>query len=165
MIERKISIIVAVSDNWAIGRRGDMPWHLSEDLKYFKRVTTGNTVIMGRKTWESIGCKPLPGRQNIVVSNTLEPTEDIRVVTSIMDAVKIAESQEIFIMGGGSIYAQSLKFVNNLYLTKVHKVVEDADTFFPELNLDEWRETFRSDDYYDEKFDVHFEFFRYEKKR
>ncbi len=165
MMERTISIIVAVSDNWAIGRGGDMPWHISEDLKYFKRVTTGHTVIMGRKTWESIGSKPLPGRENIVISRTLDTNENVRVVPSPLDAVKIAQSQELFIIGGGTIYNVSFQYANKLYLTKVHTIIDDADTFFPEVDLNQWREVYHSEMFHDEKCNVDFEFVQYERKK
>lgn len=158
-----ISIIAAVSDNWAIGRGGDMPWHLSEDLRYFKRVTSGNTVIMGRRTWESIGCRPLPNRQNIVISRTMNPVDGVQVAGSIDEAVGLAVSQEVFIIGGGSIYAGAAAKADKLYLTEVHKDIPDADTFFPKVDFSGWKEVFRSEKYHDAGNDVDFEFVQYER--
>ena len=127
----KLSIIVAVAENGCIGINNSMPWYLPEDLKYFKRLTSGNIVIMGRKTYDSIGGKPLPNRQNIVISrNTDFQAEGVKVVASIDDALKVAESiaeisdtQEAFIMGGAQIYEQSLPLAQRLYITEVKKTV------------------------------------------
>ncbi|MBQ5401485.1 MAG: dihydrofolate reductase [Bacteroidales bacterium] len=134
-----LSIIVAISDNYAIGRGGDMPWHISEDLKYFKRTTVGHTVIMGRRTWESIGCRPLPNRRNIVVSRTMAPVEGVIVVSTIKKALRLAGRKEAFVMGGGQLYAAAMPLANRLYITRVHTVIEDADTFFPEIDLQQWQ--------------------------
>ena len=95
-----VNIIVAVSDNLAIGRAGDMPWHIGDDLRYFKRVTSGHTVIMGRRTWESIGSRPLKNRRNIVVSRTMEPSDGFEVATTLKKAIRTAGRGETFIMGG-----------------------------------------------------------------
>ena len=123
----KLSIIVAVAENGCIGINNSMPWYLPEDLKYFKRLTSGNIVIMGRKTYDSIGGKPLPNRQNIVISrNTDFQAEGVKVVASIDDALKVAESiaeisdtQEAFIMGGAQIYEQAIK--NRFTDHKIHR--------------------------------------------
>ena len=133
-----INIIVAVSDNLAIGRAGDMPWHISADLKYFRRITSGHSVIMGRRTWESIGCRPLKNRRNIVVSSTLEAGDGFEVARSLEQALEMTAGEEVFIMGGGRLYAQALPLAGRLYVTHVHTVVEDADTFFPECTSREW---------------------------
>ena len=135
-----INIIVAVSDNLAIGRAGDMPWHISADLKYFKRTTLGHTVIMGRRTWESIGCRPLKNRRNIVVSGTVEAAEGYEVAPSLAVALELASAteEEVFIMGGGRLYAEAIDVADRLYITHVHTVVEDADTFFPEITSRDW---------------------------
>lgn len=137
-----ISIIVATSLNWAIGRNNQLLWHISEDLKYFKKITSGHTVIMGRKTWESIG-KPLPNRRNIVVSLSLEKITDAEVYKSLELALKAAGNESLFIIGGGEIYKQALPLAEKLYLTIVNLTVEDADTFFPKINYNEWREISR----------------------
>lgn len=159
-----INIIVAVSDNLAIGRAGDMPWHISADLKYFKRTTQGHTVIMGRKTWESIGCRPLKNRRNIVVSSTLEQGDDFEVVGSLKQALEMASGEEIFIMGGGRLYAQAISSADRLYVTHVHTVVEDADTFFPEITTKEWLLTERSETETDPASGLTYEFAVYDRK-
>jgi dihydrofolate reductase len=135
-----ISAIVAVSKNGVIGQNGQIPWYLPADLKYFKKVTMGYPVIMGRKSFISIG-RPLPGRENIVI------TRDIYFVASgcfvarnISEAIEIAAAtgkEEVFIIGGGEIYQQSIDLWDKLYLTKVDIEVE-GDVFFPELNWEEW---------------------------
>jgi dihydrofolate reductase len=137
-----ISLIVAISRNRVIGRDNQMPWHLPDDLKYFRRVTKGNPVIMGRKTHESIG-RPLPQRQNIVV--TRDPTyraEGCEVVHSLRTALETAQpDKEIFIIGGAELYRQSLNLVDRVYLTEVHTTLE-GDAFLPELGP-EWKEISR----------------------
>ena len=143
-----LSIIVAVSENKAIGRNNQLLWHLPDDLKYFKKITSGSTVIMGRKTWESIG-RPLPNRRNIVVSRKLS-LSDAEVYGSLNDAidaatkgsVAITERQpEIFIIGGAEIYRQALPLADKVYLTVVNQTISDADTFFPEIDPSQWVET------------------------
>ena len=137
-----LSIIVAVSDNLAIGRAGDMPWHISADLKYFKRVTENHTVIMGRRTWESIGCRPLKNRRNIVVSGTLAAGDGFEVATSLTQAIKMtAGDGEVFIMGGGQLYRKAIRQADRLYVTHVHTRVGDADTFFPRFTRRNWVRT------------------------
>lgn len=147
----KISLIVAMAQNRVIGRENQMPWHLSEDLKYFKRVTMGKPVIMGRNTFESIG-KPLPGRPNIVISRNPDYDADgISVVSSVQDALELSEqltelddNAEVMIVGGAQIYAQTLPLAQRLYLTEVHAVV-DGDAWFPAVNQAEWRLVARED--------------------
>ncbi len=133
-----ISIIVAVAENNAIGYDNHLLWHISEDLKRFKNLTTGHHIIMGRKTYESVG-KPLPGRINIVISKQENYTVDgCLVAKSIEDALLIAkDDSEVFIIGGGEIYKQALSITDKIYLTRVHAGFA-GDTFFPELNLSEW---------------------------
>ncbi len=139
-----ISIIVATSENGVIGRDGKLPWHIPGDLKHFKSLTTNNVVIMGRKTYESIG-KPLPNRLNIVITRDKNKTyEGCITVNSIENAIrKAGTDKEIFIIGGGEIYKKSIKFVNKVYLTKVHQHIE-GDTYFPTLN-ERWKEVERED--------------------
>ena len=142
----KLSIIVAVAENGCIGIANQLPWHLPEDLKYFRRLTTGNIVIMGRKTYESIG-KPLPNRSNIVISQNPDFHADgIKVVRTIDEALKMAESiaeidgaPEAFIIGGAQIYRQTLALAQRLYLTEVKKTVT-GDAFFPSIDPSQWRE-------------------------
>lgn len=161
-----ISIIVAVAQNGAIGKENKLLWHISEDLKYFKRVTSGNPVVMGRKTWESIG-KPLPGRRNIVISRSLDSIPGAEVFKSLeiaLEDVKKSGADEVFIIGGGEIYREALPFAHKLYLTKVHVNIEDADTFFPALDFGLWHELSRESFERGEKFEYPFEFVVLEKK-
>lgn len=133
-----ISIIVAVSTNGVIGRQGELPWRLSDDLKHFKAATMGKPIVMGRKTWESIG-RPLPGRQNIVI--TRQPAfeaEGCDVVASVKEAVAVAGNvDEIMVIGGSQIYELVLPVAERLYLTRVHAEVE-GDAFFPQADETEW---------------------------
>jgi dihydrofolate reductase len=137
-----ISIIVAVSEDWGIGKDNELLWHISEDLKRFKRLTTGNTVIMGKKTWNSLPRRPLPGRKNIVLTD--DPKESIEnslTAYSIEDALgKCGKDEEIFIIGGGSIYRQFMPLANRLYITHVHKNAP-ADIYFPEIDHNIWEIT------------------------
>lgn len=139
-----ISIIVALSENNAIGKNGKIPWHLPNDLKHFKKVTLGHHIIMGRKTYDSIG-KPLPGRTNVVISHQKDLKIDgCEVVNSLGAALAIARldnQEEVFIIGGASIYKSMLSDAEKLYLTRVHTKVIGADTFFPEIDSKMWIET------------------------
>ena len=135
MKQQNISLICALGSNRAIGRNGDLIWRISDDLKRFKRITYGHPIIMGRKTYESIG-RPLPGRTNIVITGNKSYSADGCIVThSIEDALNVAAdskgADEIFIIGGGEIYRQTINQANRLYLTLVEDEPEDADTFFP----------------------------------
>ena len=146
----KISLIVAAATNNVIGRDGALPWHLSEDLKRFKRLTTGKTIIMGRLTHESIG-KALPDRRNIVVSRRAGLDIDgCEVMATLDDALMLAAgAEEIMVIGGGNIYEQILPQADRIYMTRIH-ASPDGDTFFPELNNEEWQvveqEDFAADD-------------------
>lgn len=134
-----ISIIVAIAENNAIGKDNQLLWHISNDLKRFKRITKGHGVIMGKKTYESLPKVPLPNRTNIVISDhPSDHFEGCITVFSIEEAMeKCKDDDEAFVIGGGSIYKQLLPFAEKLYITKVHKEF-DADTFFPSVNYDEW---------------------------
>lgn len=135
-----ISIIVALARNRAIGLNGNLIWHLSADLKYFKRVTTGHTVIMGYKTFLSLpNQRALPNRRNIIISSHLEQApEGFELVHSIQEAVNMVHyEEETFVIGGGSIYEQFLPHADKLYLTRIDKEFE-ADTYFPYIDFDEW---------------------------
>ena len=146
-----ISIIVAVSEDWGIGKDNELLWHISEDLKRFKRLTSGNTVIMGKRTWESLPKRPLPGRKNIVLTDDkTETIENAVTAYSIEDSLnKCEKDEEIFVMGGGSIYRQFMPIADRLYITHVHKKAP-ADIFFPEIDLKVWKitekEVFKTDD-------------------
>lgn len=135
----KISLIVAAAMNNVIGRDGRLPWHLAEDLKRFKRLTTGKPIIMGRDTYESIG-KPLPDRRNIVVSSREDLEIDgCEVVATPDDALKLAAgAEEVMVIGGGKIFEQMLPKADRIYMTRVN-ALPDGDTFFPEISTEEWQ--------------------------
>ena len=136
-----LALIVATSLNGVIGRDGDLPWHIPEDLKHFRRNTIGHCIIMGRRTYDSIG-RPLPKRRNIVVTRQKElQIEGCDVVHSMEEAIQLArtEDEEPRIIGGATLYAEALPHATRLFLTEVQQVVE-GDTYFPEWNRDEWRE-------------------------
>jgi len=147
----RLAMIVAQSSNRVIGRDNKLPWYLPGDLKYFKHATMGKPIIMGRKTFESIG-KPLPGRLNIVISRDASFTaQGIKVVMSLPEAIELAESQalidgvdEAMIIGGAQIYALALPEVERLYITQVHADIE-GDAYFPEFNRSQWTELGRED--------------------
>jgi dihydrofolate reductase len=141
----KIALIVAMDEAGLIGRDNDLPWRLSADLKYFRKVTMGKPLIMGRHTHESIG-RPLPGRRNIIVSKQLDyRAEGCEVVHSVEEALAACENEEeVMIMGGASLYAQCLPLCDRLYLTRVHARL-DGDTWFPEWEQEAWRVLSRED--------------------
>lgn len=147
----RIALIVAMSRNRVIGRNNALPWYLPEDLRFFKRVTHGKPIIMGRRTHESIG-RPLPGRQNLVVTRNPEwRSEGIVAVGSLEEALSRAEAQAVsdgveerVVIGGSRIYAEALPLASRLYMTEVHAEIE-GDTFFPEINWDLWHESTRED--------------------
>ena len=134
-----ISIIVAVSEDWGIGNDNKLLWNISEDLKRFKKLTFGNTVIMGKKTWESLPRRPLPGRKNIVLTDDPQELIDNSVTAySIEDALsKCEKGEEIFVIGGGSVYSQFLPLADRLYITHVHRKAP-ADVFFPRIDPEIW---------------------------
>ncbi len=141
-----ISIVAAASENNVIGKDGRLPWHLPDDLKHFREITEGKPVIMGRKTYETIG-KPLPNRRNIVVTHQNITLSGCDVVHSLKEALALAghgqdaRATEICIIGGGEIYAQALPLASRIHLTRVHTVVEEGTAFFPEFSEAEWQET------------------------
>jgi dihydrofolate reductase len=141
-------IIAAVAENGAIGKDGDIPWHIPEDLEHFKQKTTGHPVIMGRKTYESLpeNFRPLPDRTNIVLTRSDMDKEGIRVAGSMEKAYSIAEELDdrAFIIGGASVYKQALPDANKMEITEVKKEV-DGDTFFPEFDREEWNEERREE--------------------
>ena len=151
MIHENISIIVAIAQNFAIGKNNDLLFHLPNDLKRFKQITTGHPVIMGRKTLLSLPKGALPNRRNIVISDIPgEKFERCEMVSSIEEAaVAVKDEQESFIIGGGMIYQQFFPLAGKLYLTLVHRDF-DADVYFPYIDYSEWEELFR-EDHSDEK--------------
>ncbi|MBN2491343.1 MAG: dihydrofolate reductase [Planctomycetes bacterium] len=134
----RLSLVVAVAENGVIGRAGGMPWHLPEDLRRFKRLTTGHAVLMGRKTFASLGC-PLPDRQNIVLSRdpSFAPA-GIEVGRSLEDALARARGEEVFVIGGEALFREALPLASRIHLTLVHAVV-DGDVRFPLDALAAWR--------------------------
>ena len=141
-------IIAAIAENGAIGKDGEIPWHIPEDLKHFKQKTTGHPVIMGRKTFESLpeNYRPLPDRTNIVLTRSNMEKEGIRVARSMDEAYSIAKEidDEVFIIGGASVYEQALPEADRMTLTEVKKEV-DGDTFFPDFNREKWCEEKREE--------------------
>jgi dihydrofolate reductase len=139
-ILKNISIIVAIAENRAIGKDNRLLWHLSDDLKRFKKLTTGHTLILGRNTFLSLPGGALPNRRHIVISDVPgESFEGCEMARSIEEAVKLAGTEdECFVIGGGMIYRQFLPLAGKLYLTRVHQSFE-ADTFFPEIDFSKWK--------------------------
>ena len=145
-----VSIIVAIGENHAIGKNNQLLWHMPNDLKHFKDITSGRTIIMGRKTFDSVG-KPLPRRRNIVVTRQDITIPGCEVVKSIEDGLALCKGEdEVFIGGGAEIYKLAMHLTNRIYLTIIHKSF-DADTFFPEIDKTEWKEVKREDFEPDEK--------------
>lgn len=144
-----LAVIVAAAENGVIGRNNALPWHLPEDLRYFKRVTLGKPIVMGRKTFESIG-RPLPGRTNIVISRQPGYAPDgVHVVSGLDDALELAEEialidgvTELMVIGGAEIYRAAIPRAQRLYLTEVHAEVE-GDALLPEVDWSQWRELSR----------------------
>lgn len=158
------SIIVAFDKNHGIGASNDLLWvrDLPADLQHFKNTTMGSAIIMGRKTYESLG-RPLPGRQNIVVSRDLEPVEGFDVVRSIEDAFNVTNSKDVFIIGGGQIYAQAIDLVDRLYVTEVDETFK-AEVFFPEIDTDVWQEVSREHHEKDEDNKYNYDFVVYDRR-
>lgn len=156
MIYNNISIIVAVAENFAIGKDNDLLFHLPGDLKRFKEITTGHTLIMGRNTLLSLPKWPLPNRRHIVITDRKNDYfEGCETVFSLDQALdKVENEEEAFVIGGGMVYRQFYPIAKKLYLTLVHKTF-DADTFFPEINFNEWAEVNR-EDIYDAKNDFNY---------
>jgi len=126
--------IVAMADNRVIGRGGAIPWHLPEDFKFFKATTMGHAIVMGRKTHESIG-KPLPGRENIVLSRAMPELPGVRIVRSVEGLLELGDSANLFVIGGAEIYKLLLPYCTELYITRIPRAI-DGDTFFPHFEDD-----------------------------
>lgn len=159
-----LSIIVALSENHVIGSGNQLPWKLSADLKRVKALTMGHHLIMGRKTYESIG-RPLPGRTNVIITrNNAYSPEGCVVVNSLSEALSVAKDDpEVFVFGGGEIFREALPLVNKIYLTIVHCTI-DGDTHFPELNLSDWTELDRQEFKADEKNQYDYSFVTLQRK-
>lgn len=162
-----INLIAAVSNNGAIGKNGATPWHLEEDMKHFRSLTMSHPVIMGRKTFESIG-KPLEGRENIVLSRTSEHFEGAHAAKNAEMALAQAESTkaaECFIIGGEEIYRLFMDIADRLHITNVNTEVEGADAFFPQIDSNTWNLTEHGETLHDSKSGLDFCFMTYEKRR
>lgn len=162
----KVSIIVAVAENNAIGKDQQLLWHMPNDMKRFKTLTIGHAVIMGRKTFESLPKGALPERKNVVLTTMPEAgSVDCFACDSFKDALDICgKEKEVFVIGGALVYRQALKIADKIYLTRVHHVYEDADTFFPEFDLDDWEEVERQEFPADEKHAYPYTFLTYIRK-
>ncbi|MDD2413057.1 MAG: dihydrofolate reductase [Bacteroidales bacterium] len=149
---KNLSIIVAVGKNLEIGKDNQLLWHISEDLKYFKKNTSGKTIVMGHNTWKSLPFKPLPNRKNIVLSRQKDlQIEGITIVHSIEDLKKLLiTNEETFIMGGATIYKYFINIADKMYITRVNQNF-DADTFFPEIDGKIWKKNSQSEWFTDEK--------------
>jgi len=159
-----ISIIVAIAQNFAIGRNNELLFHLPDDLKRFKKITMGCPVIMGRNTLLSLPKWPLPGRRNIVITDRQDDLfPGCELVHSAEEATDLVrDEKEAFVIGGGSVYRQFFPLAGKLYLTLVHKNF-DADTWFPEIDYSDWKEVSR-EDHFDEKNQFHYSFLNLEKQ-
>ena len=169
----QISAIVAVSENGVIGKNNKLPWNLPDDMKFFREKTKGKSVLMGRKTFESVG-RPLPGRNNIILSSkkdlriqvphsTLKGSTSLTVCHNLEEGLSEVERDELFVIGGSEVYKQTMDIISTLYLTRVHKFVTDGDTFFPDYFLKDWCLVWEEPHQADEKHNYPFVFQRWEK--
>lgn len=161
-----ISIIVAIAENFAIGKNNDLLWHIPGDMKYFKRITVGHPVIMGKRTYDSLPRRPLPNRRNIVITDVPGETIDgCEMAYSIGDAIALCDAgDENFIIGGASVYKQFLPHADRLYLTRVHKAFE-GDVYFPELDFSQWELQSKEDHPPDEQNDFSYAYEIYDRKK
>ncbi len=158
--------MVAMSENHVIGKEGDLPWHLPKDFQRFKKKTEGHNVIMGRKTYESLGGNPLPKRTNIVITRRSRSiSNDVKTLSNLEEAlewVAQTDDEEPFVIGGGEIYKLALPYADRIYLTIVHTTL-NGDTFFPEIDENEWQVKEKETIAADEKHDYPFTFYTYER--
>ncbi|RYE25252.1 MAG: dihydrofolate reductase [Sphingobacteriales bacterium] len=163
-----MSAIAAIDKNYAIGKGNNLPWRLPEDLKFFKRMTLGKPVLMGRKTFESLGNKPLPGRLNIVLSGQtdLALPEHVLLYSDINAAIRRLQdekTEEAFIIGGGKIFTETLPILDRLYLTHIDTEVEGADAFFPHIDHSNWKTVWEEHHGQDDKHAFNYTFRKYER--
>ena len=159
-----VSIIVAVAQNGTIGDKNSLLWHIKEDMRFFRTTTSGHPVIMGRKTFESLGSKPLPKRKNIVITRSDVEFEGAFVAHSLEEAIAMVDDDaEVFIMGGAQIYAQALDIADRMYITRVERDYE-GDTSFPEVDYSKWKLV--AEEHYErgEVYDSPFSFLTYDRK-
>jgi len=161
-----IAIIAAVSEDMGIGKDNSLLWNIPEDLRRFRKLTLGNNVIMGRKTWESLPRKPLPGRRNIVITDVQDESFDPAVTAySIEDSLgKCENDKDIFIIGGASIYRQFMPLADRLYITHVHRKIQ-ADVYFPEINMKTWKILEKDDSTVNKKDIIPYTYIIYERKK
>ncbi len=161
-----ISIIVAVSDDLGIGRNNDLLWHIPEDMRRFKSLTMGKCIIMGKRTWESLPRKPLPGRTNIVITDIPQECIDCSVTAySIEDALSKCDSgKEAFVIGGGSVYRQFMPIADRLYVTHVH-LKAPADVWFPKIDMRKWRIDRKEECISEDESRIPYSYVIYERKR
>ncbi|MBQ3998442.1 MAG: dihydrofolate reductase [Paludibacteraceae bacterium] len=167
-----ISIIVAIAENYAIGKKGDLLCHLPADLKHFKEITSGKTVLMGERTFFSLPKHPLPNRRNIVLTDvpgkTFEGAEAVYSIEDLILKIEDLKSQgedEVFVIGGGMVYRQMMPLADKLYITHIHHSWEDADTFFPVIDPVEWELESTEDHLADDKNPYDFSFCTYNRRR
>lgn len=162
-----LSLIVAMDKNRVIGYNNQMPWHLPRDLQYFKKRTVGHTIIMGRKTFESIG-RPLPKRKNVVVTRkTMSFPEEVEVIhhlETIDQWNQCSPDEEFFIIGGGELYRQMLPKIERMYITKIHHSFS-GDTYFPSFDLEEWELVWEEKGIKDEKNPYDYSFLQYNRRK
>ncbi len=160
-----ISLIVAIAANNAIGRNNDLLCYLPNDLKRFKAITLGHTIVMGRRTYESLPKGALPGRTNVVITRQADAAwENTVIVHSVDEALNDADSKELFVIGGATLYEQTLNRADRLYITHIHHEFADADTFFPNIDYTQWREIEREAHCADERHPYDYTFVTYERK-
>jgi dihydrofolate reductase len=158
----KLTLVVAVDSRGGIGVNNTLPWHLPEDLKHFKRTTTGHPIVMGRKTFESIG-RPLPNRRNIVVTrNPAWRHEGVEAVGSLAEAAALADGAEAFVIGGAQIFVEALPLAHKMIVTEIGKAF-DCDTFFPPYDAQQWKETAR-EEYHSAENGCNYAFVTYERR-
>ncbi|TKD71512.1 dihydrofolate reductase [Pseudalkalibacillus hwajinpoensis] len=159
-----ISFLLAMDEQNLIGKNNDLPWHIPADLAYFKKMTTGKPIVMGRKTFESIG-KALPGRENYLITRKDLEYEGVTVLHSIEEFFELTRNQEKewFVIGGAEIYRQVLPHADRLYITEIHESFE-GDTYFPTFSKEEWKETSREKHSKDDRNKYDFDFVIYDRK-
>lgn len=159
-----VSIIVAIAQNGTIGDKNSLLWHIKEDMRFFRTTTSGHAVIMGRKTFESLGSKPLPKRTNIVITRSEREFDGALTAHSLEEAVRLAEGdEEIFIIGGAQIYAEALKCADRMYITRVERDYE-GDTSFPDIDYSQWTLVNEERHERGEEYESPFAFLTYDRK-
>ena len=159
-----VSIIVAIAQNGTIGDKNSLLWHIKEDMRFFRTTTSGHAVVMGRKTFESLGSRPLPKRTNIVITRADREFEGALTAHSLEEAIRLAEGdEEIFIIGGAQIYREALRVADRMYITRVMHDYE-GDTSFPDIDLSEWELVAEEKHDRGEEYEYPFAFLTYERK-